>query len=61
MGLTVSVVHDAAAQRSVEDERTANDALNSLNTIAQDKLALFKTYVKGGADSKEIPIERMRC
>eukprot|EP01039_Chlorochromonas_danica_P003428 gene3429-3755_t len=59
MGQTVSVVHDAAAQRSVEDERTANDALNSLNTIAQDKLALFKTYVEGGADSKEIPIERV--
>ena len=58
MGASVSAIHDAAALRSVEDERTANDALNSLNTIAQDKLILFKTYVESGTNSREIPIEK---
>ena len=59
MGQTASQVEAAAAAKSVEDEKTANDALNSLFTIATDKKVIFKNYVEGGTDSKEIPIDRV--
>lgn len=57
MGQTASDVYNTAAKQNEEAEKKANDALNTLATIAKDKLDLFKNYVEGGTDSKEVPID----
>ena len=58
MGKSVSQVKQEAQQQNIEDEKMANDALNSMMTIAETNLQLFYARIKSTDDNTQIPISK---
>eukprot|EP01084_Bolivina_argentea_P143003 251193_1 len=59
MGNPISTVKAEAAKINAEDEKEANDALNSLMQVAKKNLQLFYAEVKSDKDKSEIPIDKI--
>eukprot|EP01084_Bolivina_argentea_P222105 376022_1 len=59
MGNPISMVKEAAAKVSAEDEKEANDVLNSLMEIAKKNLELFEVEIRSDTDKHLLPIDKI--
>ncbi|MCJ1465437.1 hypothetical protein MMC07_004055 [Pseudocyphellaria aurata] len=59
MGQAVSAVREVAKQQGDQAERTANDALNSLQDLAKTQVKLFTGEVKNNTDTTKVAIEKI--